>query len=239
MMIPFSYWQLKPEEIPFKHIVIDNFLDDDVVKKLQDEFLDYDSPQWLTYNNPVEHKKTLNNWNAFPATTYSVFSELCSLNTTQWLSTLMGDTIHADMGLHGGGWHIHNEHGILNPHLDYHRHPKLSRKRKINLLIYLSDLDSGHLGFWEGSDSPAKLVKEIEPRVNRCVIFDTEGSWHGMSRPISGKGIYRKSLAVYYLSEFVNQGNTRALFSHQDDALKDFCKERSNYAGSPSNDLRL
>jgi hypothetical protein len=46
-------------------------------------------------------------------------------------------------------------------------------------------------------------VQEVQPIFNRAVLFDTtQNSWHGMSRPLTQpEGVYRKSLAVYYLTD--------------------------------------
>ena len=40
---------------PFDHCVIDNFLINPNI--IEHEFLDYNSPHWLEYNNLVQHKK--------------------------------------------------------------------------------------------------------------------------------------------------------------------------------------
>jgi len=77
----------------------------------------------------------------------------------------------------------------------------------LNLLVYLnSDWDEswgGNLGLWsnESPESPGSLEKEIWPKFNRAVIFDTtQNSWHGLPEPIQcPESQFRKSLAVYYL----------------------------------------
>ena len=53
------------------------------------------------------------------------------------------------------------------------------------------------------TNQPKELVREVAPVFNRAIIFDTtQHSWHGMSQQLQvPKGIYRKSLAVYYLTE--------------------------------------
>lgn len=200
---------------PFNYCIVSDFFTDNTIKTLQSEFLDYDDPRWLYYNNEVENKKTLNDWNVFPPMTYKVFSALCSSKFTEDLTLLTGEKLYADHGLHGGGWHIHGEGGNLNPHLDYFLHPKLHLKRKINIIVYLSDNQDGALGFWRGHDQPEELVKEIFPRVNQAVIFDTENSWHGLTSKV--KGIYRKSLAMYYLTDI----RKRALFAPRPDQIGD------------------
>ncbi len=195
---------------PFNHCVVDDFLAPDWLDAVVEEFLPYESPRWFQYKNAIENKKALNDWNAFPPRTYRLFNYLNSPEFVDRLSALVGVRLYADSGLHGGGWHCHGQGGNLNPHYDYSIHPKFGLERKINLIIYVSPAlqpqHGGHLGLWarapEG-DLPGDLVKEIEPRCNRAVFFDTtQHSWHGMSRPLSQPAdVFRQSLAVYYLCE--------------------------------------
>jgi hypothetical protein len=144
----------------------------------------------------------------------------------------MGCNIYTDQGSHGGGWHMHGSGGNLNPHLDYSIHPKAGLLRKINIIMYMSSSlrpeHGGHLGLWEHSEAekgPGELVSEIEPKFNRAVMFDTtQNSWHGMSRGLTQpEGIYRKSLAIYYLTdpaEGVDQ-RERALFAPREEQKGD------------------
>lgn len=197
-------------QLPFPHVIIDNYFPTEIAKKLESQFPDYEDPDWWVYDNSLENKKTLNNWARFPAETYKAFQKMCTEEP--------GSTI-ADYGLHGGGWHISTKGGNLNTHLDYQIHPKLGLERKMNLIVYLSSdwvpAHGGRLGFWSGSaEEPKELVKVIEPRFNRAVMFDTsQNSWHGMVEPYIGT--FRKSLAVYYLCEPREGGGDRekALFS--------------------------
>ena len=41
---------------PFDHCVIDNFLKEDVLEHIIEEFPHYDAEEWLAYNNPLEDK---------------------------------------------------------------------------------------------------------------------------------------------------------------------------------------
>jgi hypothetical protein len=219
-------------QMPFDHCVVDDFFDIDVANKLSDEFMSYDDPSWFFYNNPLEHKKACNDWNRFPKLTYSVFSRLTGKEFTGFMSSLSGITLYPDQGLHGGGWHMHGQGGILNPHLDYNIHPKLGLQRVINIIIYLSDdlkpEHGGHLGFWSHDHDtmlPNKLITEIQPEFNRAVIFNTmQNSWHGISRPlVPPETVYRKSLAVYYLKDPDNivDSRARALYAPRTDQMGD------------------
>lgn len=212
---------------PFHHVVIDNFFKKDFAKKLEKEFLDYHSDKWYKYKNEIEDKRALNNWNIFPNKTYQLFEYLISEKFVNFLSKLVKKKLYPDPGLHGGGWHIHGQNGNLNPHLDYSIHPKVGLQRKINIIIYISnnfkECYGGHLGLWSNNaklKQPGDLKKEIRPKFNRAIIFDTtQNSWHGMSRKLrQPKGIYRKSIAIYYLCKPYKKVDKRlrALFAPRD-----------------------
>jgi len=235
-------------ELPFDHCIIDNFIVEPVISDLELEFLSYESDRWFRYENVLENKKALNDWNVFPSLTYRTLSTLCSTAFVTKLSTLCGVPLIADNGLHGGGWHVHGPNGNLNPHLDYSIHPKLGLLRKLNLIIYVSrhlkEEHGGHLGLWEhdqDNNCPGKLVKEIAPLYNRAVLFDTtQNSWHGMSRPLTPPpGVLRKSLALYFLCKPPTGAECRgrALFAARyeqrgDKSVADLIKQRSDVNGS-------
>lgn len=229
---------------PFPHAVIDNFFDREIATTLESEFPAYEAEDWFIYENPVEVKRAQNNWNRFPPATYRALAHLTSAEFTDQLSKYLGVTLFADPGLHGGGWHIHGDGGLLNPHLDYSIHPKYGLQRKINLIVYLStelkETHGGHLGFWSHDNKnhqPGELIVEIAPLFNRAVLFDTTmNSWHGLSRPLQcqGEKVFRKSLAVYYLCRpSLNAPiRPRALYAptdtqRNDDHVRAFIRERA------------
>jgi glucan-binding YG repeat protein len=63
---------------PFPHIVIDNFLNEELAIELSNEFPDYKDEKWYYYDNPLENKKANNNWGMFPPSTYNFFHYLNS-----------------------------------------------------------------------------------------------------------------------------------------------------------------
>lgn len=232
---------------PFDHCIIDQFFLPGVAEGLELDFLDYESNKWFYYKNPIEDKKALNDWNQFPTLTYQVFSELMSPEFVKILEGLIGVKLYVDSGLHGGGWHIHGPGGNLNPHLDYSIHPKMGKLRKLNIIVYLSSAlkeeHGGHLGLYEhltNENGPGDLVHEIQPMFNRAAMFDTtQNSWHGMSRPlIQPEGIYRKSLAIYYLTDAAEgvDSRERALFAPREEQknnqqIQDLIRMRADSRG--------
>ena len=218
---------------PFDHCIIDDFFDYEVAQELEKEFPVFESGIWHQYDNAIEVKKVCNNWNVFPRLTYKVFAYLNSELFIDLLrsSILKNTKLYSDVGLNGGGWHIHKQGGKLNTHLDYSLHPKLELQRKLNIIIYLNSNWKkewgGSLGLWsnESKESPGKLVKEITPQFNRAVLFDTtQNSWHGLPKPLKcPEDEFRKSLAVYYLCDAPLDIDERgkALFAPTEEQIDD------------------
>lgn len=195
---------------PFPHVVIDNFIDQDLACKIADEFPSFDDNFWYNYDNPLEIKKACSDWNKFPENIYKVFFNLLSNDVVSKLSYLTDTKLFADYGLHGGGLHCHKAGGKLNQHLDYSIHPKVNLQRKVNVIIYMSKNWepewNGALGLWRHNSKtnlPGQLVHKIDCLFNRAVIFDTTmNSWHGLPDPVTcPENKSRNSLATYYLCE--------------------------------------
>lgn len=203
---------------PFDHVVIDDFFDPQVAFSLASEFPEFRSNLWYDYSNPLEVKKTMNFWDRFPPTTYQVFWDLCSPSFSAVLSEKFGADIEADIGLNGGGWHIHGSGGKLNVHQDYSIHPKMPKQRKLNIIYHLSrDWDNawgGNLQLWNHdpeTNKPKNMAKVVDVKFNRAVIFDTtQHSWHGFAGKLTcPEGAYRKTLAVYYVQNPEANADTR------------------------------
>lgn len=221
---------------PFNHIVIDNFLNQDVAEKIANEFPPFEDNFWYEYNNQIEIKKASNNWNLFPEMTYQFFTHVLSPIFSSKIEIILnGESkkeLIPDIGLHGGGFHTHKNGGRLNPHLDYSLHPKLKKERVVNLILYINPLwkaeYGGQFGLWEHNsekNEPGNISKKIDCLFNRAVIFDTtQNSWHGITDEItSPEGITRNSLATYYLREPVLDASTRmkAMFAPTKNQLGD------------------
>lgn len=199
---------------PYWHCVIDDFFENPI--SLTREFPAKDDDCWFRYDNPLEVKQTCNDWHSFKPETYKRFQNLLSPFFIEILENLTGEHLIPDLGLHGGGMHQHGRGGKLNVHLDYNLHPKLHLQRRLNLIVYLTPgwkpEWGGHLGLYNDPDT---LVKTVEPKFNRAIIFDTRGSWHGLPAPLTcPPDVTRNSFAVYYLCEpTTTDSRTRALFA--------------------------
>lgn len=235
---------LSMHDEPFDHWIIDDFFPPDKAQRITENFPAYDDKRWYFYENPIENKKTLQDWLRFPPEIYQTLQDLCSNDFIETIKSItLIKNLYPDYGLHGGGLHMHGRGGNLNIHKDYSIHPKLKMQRKLNLIVYMSDdwdpAWGGGLELWSNNpetNRPGELVKTIEPKFNRAILFDTtQDSWHGLPSPLTcPEGKYRKSLAVYYLTDVDEntEERYRALFVPTNEQLNDseiveFCKERS------------
>ena len=234
---------------PFPHVVIDDFFEPDVAAALEREVPPFDDPMWMEYSNPIEEKRVLNHWDRFPPVTYRAFT-LLNEGLVERLRELTGlPELTSDIGLHGGGWHLHGRGGKLNVHLDYSIHPKLGLERRLNLIVYLTPgwdpAWGGSLGLWSHdaqAQAPKEMVRSVDCAFNRAVIFDTTmNSWHGLPDPLACPvGVYRKSIAVYYLTPPREEAPERgkALFAphgeqEHDPEVLDLIRRRAGVATAP------
>ena len=183
---------------PFPHTVIDGLWDDDLLRRVRDEFPDASDRRWVRFANDREVKH---------GGRAEMFGEAC-IELYRQLSTpeLLADIAEAfDLDdlqpeLHGGGMHQIPPQGHLAVHTDFTVSPHTGRHRAINLLIYLNDdwdqRWGGDLELW-GDDGPARI---IAPTFNRTVIFAcSDRSWHGHPEPLRcPPDRSRRSFAVYY-----------------------------------------
>jgi Rps23 Pro-64 3,4-dihydroxylase Tpa1-like proline 4-hydroxylase len=203
----------------FYYKIIDNFLSIETAKSISSEFPQSESDAWFNYNSPLEKKRACNNWYYFGTETYKLISYLNSEEFLNKLKDITGiNNLYLDLGLHGGGLHMQGNGDKLNLHLDYSIHPKLNLKRKINLIIYLSeDWNSdwgGNLELWSHNhvlNKPLEKFATIDNLFNRAVIFDTsQNSWHGFPDEIKcPEDKWRKSIAVYYLTDVDEETDDR------------------------------
>ena len=122
---------------PFDHVIIDSFWKKEIAEELEKEISNFmiQGNEVSIYDNIFEKKITCNHYDNFPKTVYQAFSYLNSSLFINLLSEITGiKEIITDIGLHGGGLHIHPNQGKLNVHKDYSIHPKLGKERRLNII---------------------------------------------------------------------------------------------------------
>jgi hypothetical protein len=195
---------------PFPHIVVDDFLPDDVFRAAAAEFPPIDRSEWTSYVHVNERKYGNQHPETWEPTLHEVARALTSERMVAWLQELTGfSTLLADWSMDGGGLHQTFRGGHLNLHADFtahHLHPHW--RRRVNLLLYLNpewdDSWGGDLELWDADRT--QRIKKVAPRGNRVVIFTTDAdSYHGHPDPLQcPPDQARRSLALYYFEEQEN-----------------------------------
>lgn len=197
---------------PFRHIVIDDFLDAEYCRQLIEEFPEFDEKLAVNEDGVVGAKAVREQIRDIsPA-----YEQLDRLSACQEFRELIGtitgiEALNHDPYYFGGGTHENRNGQGLAAHVDFNYHPITREHRRLNLIVYLNpewrDEWGGSLQLHRDPYLPPSQddIKVVTPLANRCVIFETnEYSWHGFKRiqlPEDHQDLSRKSFALYYYTE--------------------------------------
>ena len=217
----FGSWINNPEDLsnkfnnaePFEHIIINNFLKEEIANKISSEYPN-NLNDYHKYDNPLEIKYAFDDIQNMSNNIQNVFYSLCTDKIINALKIVTNnDKIEYDTTCHGGGLHIHPNNGRLHMHLDYEKHPLLENKQRyLNIILYLSkewkEEWGGHTELWNENMTECKVKSLV--KFNTALLFKTtEKSWHGMPEPIKcPTDKLRKTLAFYYLIPLENKQDT-------------------------------
>ena len=186
---------------PYKHLVVDNFLKEDIANTLFQNFPDYELFN-RKYDGLNERKAEGSNFEDFDPLFTELRKEISSPKFCKWISDVTGidDVFVTDDAL-GAGLHQGKAGSFLDVHIDFSMHHLLNVYRRLNLLIFFNkdwkDEYKGHTELW--NSDMTELVKKVRPDFNRAVMFQTTGkSYHGYGKISPPEGMTRKSFYTYF-----------------------------------------
>jgi Rps23 Pro-64 3,4-dihydroxylase Tpa1-like proline 4-hydroxylase len=193
-------------EYPFQHIIIDNFLDNILIDKVDANFPQLDDSQWQNSNDEGIEIKSRTNWTSEFDIPDGIVDTIRVFNSSPILKAI-GEKLNIpklipDPYYTGGGLNITQKNGLLDIHVDGNYHDATGLNRRVNLLLYLNkkwEPDwGGEFGIYENDGEV--LHKAVPPIFNRCIIFDThDKSYHGLPNPLNfPDNQIRRSIILYY-----------------------------------------
>ena len=193
---------------PFRHFVLDDFVDAATIETINDEFAEVASKRedWQQFDSNAEVKFALADVARMGPTTASVLHAFNSPAFVRFVEQITGIAgIIPDPGFVGGGMHEIAAGGFLKIHADFNRHKQLQLDRRLNVILYLNadweESWGGHLELWDRSMSKAEV--SVLPLAGRLVCFATDDySYHGHPDPLTcPPDRFRRSLALYYYTD--------------------------------------
>lgn len=205
---------------PYPHVLIEDFLGEDVVQRVVEEFPAPEddvswrqlSPQSKSGERWQYNKLGLCSVNDMGPAARELIFEMNSSSFIRFLERLTGiGGLLPDPKLQGGGIHQVLPGGVLGVHADFTRHRHYQLDRRLNVLVYLNpvwqDEWGGHLELW--TPDMQACGRRIRPLAGRCVVFSTsDKSFHGHPETVvCPTGQTRKSIALYYYTRGRDDGN--------------------------------
>ncbi|MAV58463.1 MAG: proline hydroxylase [Candidatus Marinimicrobia bacterium] len=204
---------------PFSHVIIDDFLEEEHINFLSDNFPSKNHQIWLDWKkrSPNQYGKLgPGNSEKFHLLNEHLQLALIEFNSSKFISFLEKMTsierLIPDPYFTGGGFHQILKGGFLDVHTDFNYYKRLNLFRRINVLIYINEKwlpeYNGELELWSGNKQTGRCELKIEPIKNRCVIFNTnKSSFHGHPSEWNAPDeITRRSLALYYYTSEKEDG---------------------------------
>lgn len=204
-------WQTTFDESrPFRHLVIDDFLEPAFARSLQERFPSLEHMK--THYAGLNERKAEDNDFVKQDSQFTLLHETLSApEFITWLTAVTGITPLRTAGDRlGYGLSQGGNGSFLDIHIDYNIHPISKLQRKLNFLLFLNPTWEedwgGYLELWDSRSK--KPGRRIAPLFNRVVIFEcSEISYHGYSRISVPEHITRKSFYQYYFT--TPEKNTR------------------------------
>jgi len=191
---------------PFRHLVIDDFLDPQLAQLCLDNFPTVDDPGWEYANDADIEIKYRTTWKSEFDIPDGIVDAVRILNSALFLKAVgerVGITkLIPDPYFTGGGLNVTVTGGLLDVHVDGNYHDATGLNRRMNAILYLNP---GWQPGWGGEfglyDQYGDVcLKEVAPLFNRLVVFDShDKSFHGLPAPLAfPAGQTRKSIILYY-----------------------------------------
>jgi len=194
---------------PYKHLVIDNFLDGGLAQACLSNFPDVSDDSWEIANDRDIEIKYRTKWTSEFDIPEGIVDAVRILNGADFLRAISNlfqiEKLMSDPYFSGGGLNVTRKGGLLDVHVDGNYHDASGLNRRMNALLYLNPgwepEWGGEFGIYD--ETGENCIKKVEPLFNRLVVFDShDKSWHGLPDPVNFPDhTPRRSILLYYYTK--------------------------------------
>lgn len=194
---------------PYKHIVIDNFLPNELAELCLEKFPNVNDETWeRTLDQDIEVKMRTT-WKSEFDIPDGIVDAIRILNSSLFLRAMSErigiNKIIPDPYFSGGGLNAMLANGLLDVHVDGNYHDATGLNRRLNAILYLNKNWKSEWGggFGVYDNEGKNCIKVVDPIFNRLVIFDSHDySYHGLPDPMKcPEDEVRKSIILYYYTK--------------------------------------
>ncbi|MCT2399687.1 2OG-Fe(II) oxygenase [Novosphingobium mangrovi (ex Huang et al. 2023)] len=196
-----SYAERYRTASPFPHIVLDNFMDREILREVNREFPQSEKGRFSDEFSQLKTGYTLDKIrSAYIQDLFSALNSAAFLNFLEKMTGIQG--LVSDPRFVGGGLHETRRGGHLSIHADFNIHPTSRMRRRLNLILFLNEDWNeewgGALELWNKAMTACE--HKVLPEIGRAVVFNTDStSYHGHPDPLeTPPDITRRSIALYY-----------------------------------------
>lgn len=210
--MPFIHTRLEPlahehskeylDAQPFPHLVLDDVLDGDALKKALHSFPSAEELESLRYDEGAPRRLAENPVTRLPVALQNIFADMQQSKFVRFLEALTGhEGLIPDPHFKAAGVHALAPGETLGVHVASNIHPQLKLQRQVSVYLFLNEgweeSFGGNLQLWSGDEVPACEARRIIPAFNRMVIMScTPRSFHGF--PTATQGHVQRYLVVHY-----------------------------------------
>ncbi|MFT4261702.1 MAG: 2OG-Fe(II) oxygenase [Candidatus Woesearchaeota archaeon] len=200
--------QVYKNNSPYPHIVLNNFLPQELVQGVDKEIKNIPDEVWDGQESHYfqTRKRGLSDNQKMPPKARKIMEFLNSDKMLRFLEELTGiQNLKADPYNAGGGIHQTLSGGKLGIHTDFNTHSITGLYRRVNIIFYVNSNWKaewgGGLELWD--ETASNRIKTVDALFNRAAIFTaSEKSYHGHPEPLKcPENESRLSFAVYYYTE--------------------------------------
>tara|TARA_B100000073_G_C23646603_1_gene538838 strand:- start:353 stop:1099 length:747 start_codon:yes stop_codon:yes gene_type:complete len=223
---------------PYPVWVIDNFLQTEVLKKIQKEWPDSNSNVWHGGHSYINNEKnileqgmlSLDRLEDMPQHIAELVKKIHTDEFTQKISKITGvEDLITDFSRRWSGVRVMCKDSFQAIHSDARRNPETGYRKELTCLVYFNKNwkkeDVGQFEVWD--DDMNNCVHKIEPIENRLVIFlNTDKSYHGVPEVKSE----RRSITWSLLKDGDSDDRSKALFvarPNDDEKINELGRQRA------------